>query len=303
MTRDQRHFTRRRLGRPSLTAEGVTMARAIEHLKPPADRIVNDPFAHLFLSPAAGRALRTWSRVAPSALRRAGAGMTSYVALRHRYIDDQLLASLDAGVEQIVLLGAGYDARAYRFADELDGRPVFELDLAPISRAKAAIVARHRSAFPTSNVRRVEIDFETQQLREVLEPAGFVPGEQTFFVWEGVAMYLTRGSVASTLDAVHALAGDRSRLAQDQWQVVDDPGPRGVASRAAAGALALVGEPVTFAMHPEDYEHFLRRHGFRVLDVMMATELASMYAPDASVRLDDSLYVLTTETAEPEGDA
>jgi methyltransferase (TIGR00027 family) len=274
------------------------MARAIEHLKPAADRIVDDPFAHLFLSPAAGRALRTWSRMAvPSALRRASSGMTSYVALRHRYVDDQLLASLDTGVEQIVLLGAGYDARAYRFADQLDGRPVFELDLAPISRAKAAIVARHGSEFPAANVVRVEIDFETQQLREVLEPAGFVPGERTFFVWEGVAMYLTRASVASTLDAVHAVAGDGSRLAQDQWQVVDDPGPRGVASRAAAGALALVGEPVTFAMHPEDYEHFLRRHGFRVLDVMMATELHSMYAPDARVRLDDSLYVVTTETA------
>ena len=63
-----------------------------------------------------------------------------------------------------MLLGAGYDTRAYRFADQLDGRPVFEVDLAPISRAKAATIAKHEDEFPETNVVRVEIDFESQAL-------------------------------------------------------------------------------------------------------------------------------------------
>ena len=45
-----RPFAHRLQSRPSLTAEAVTMARALEHLKPPAERVVDDPWAHLFLS-------------------------------------------------------------------------------------------------------------------------------------------------------------------------------------------------------------------------------------------------------------
>src|SRR5215213_11394637 len=158
-------FAHRLQARPSVTAEAVTMARAIEHLQPPDQRVVDDPWAQLFLSAASRRTLAAWSGgVTGRVLRRLGATGTTYVPLRHRFIDDHLGAALDAGVAQVVLLGAGYDTRAYRFAEQLDGRPVFEVDLAAISRAKAARVARNRDRFPPANVARVEIDFEAQSL-------------------------------------------------------------------------------------------------------------------------------------------
>ena len=53
-----RPFAHRLQARPSLTAEAVTLARALEHLKPPAERVVDDPWAHLFLSAAARRSAR-----------------------------------------------------------------------------------------------------------------------------------------------------------------------------------------------------------------------------------------------------
>src|SRR5437868_1962952 len=140
-----RAFAHRLQARPSLTAEAVTMARAPEHLKPPADRIIDDPWAQLFLSAPSRRALQAWSgSITGRVLRRLGATGTTYVPLRHRFIDDHLIAALDAGTEQVVLLGAGYDTRAYRFAEQLAGRPVYEVDLAAISQAKAAVVAKHR---------------------------------------------------------------------------------------------------------------------------------------------------------------
>jgi O-methyltransferase involved in polyketide biosynthesis len=45
---------------------------------------------------------------------------------------------------------------------------------------------------PDTNVVRVEIDFETQALTDVLPGAGFARDAATFVVWEGVPMYLTR---------------------------------------------------------------------------------------------------------------
>jgi methyltransferase (TIGR00027 family) len=272
------------------------MARALEHLKPPAERVVDDPWAQLFVSPAGRRALAAWSgSLTGRLLRQLGAVGTSYVPLRHRFIDEHLAAALDDGVEQVVLLGAGYDTRAYRFADQLAGRPVFEVDLAAISRAKLATIARHVDEFPETNVVRVEIDFETQALTDVLADAGCTLGGLTFFVWEGVPMYLTRAAVTSTLDAVHALSSDGSQIAHDMWYLVDDPGPFGTARRTAPGALSLIGEPVTFGVHPEDYEALLRRHGFRIIDLVLASELQVRFAPDARAVLDDSLYVLVAE--------
>ncbi len=272
------------------------MARAVEHLKPAAERVVDDPWAQYFLSSAARRTLAMWSdSVTGRVLRRLGPTGTTYVPLRHRFIDEHLTEALDAGVTQVVLLGAGYDTRAYRFADQLDGRPVFEVDLAPISRAKAATIAKHGDEFPDANVVRVEIDFESQALTDVLSDAGCAVGDATFFVWEGVPMYLTRAAVKATLDAVHQLGGAGSQIAHDMWYLVDDPGPLGTARRTAPGALSLIGEPVTFGVHPEDYQDFMRRHGFQIVDLALASELQARYAPDARAMVDDSLYVLCAE--------
>ena len=272
------------------------MARALEHLKKPEQRVVDDPYAHLFLSRPSRAALAAWSgSLTGRTLRRLGTVGTTYVPLRHRYIDDHLASALDAGAEQVVLLGAGYDTRAYRFSDQLDDRPVFEVDLAPISRAKARTVERNRRHLPDANVVRVEIDFESQALTDVLADAGFSLGGPTFFVWEGVPMYLTRDAVKATLNAVHELSGDGSQIAHDMWYLVDEPGPLGTARRAAPGALSLIGEPVTFGVHPEDYESLLDRHGFRVVDLALASELQARYAPETQAVLDDSLYVLVAE--------
>src|SRR3954468_21945814 len=94
-----RLFAHRLQARPSLTAEAVTMARAVEHLRPPDERVVDDPWAHLFLSPASRRVLAAWSGgISGRMLRRLGATGTTYVPLRHRFIDEHLVAALDAGV-------------------------------------------------------------------------------------------------------------------------------------------------------------------------------------------------------------
>ncbi|MDQ1494187.1 MAG: hypothetical protein QOG69_670 [Actinomycetota bacterium] len=272
------------------------MARALEHLRPADKRVVDDPYAHLFLSRASRAALNAWSgSLTGRTLRRLGTTGTTYVPLRHRFIDDHLGAALDAGAEQVVLLGAGYDTRAYRFAEQLAGRPVFEVDLAPISRTKAATIAKHSDLFPETNVVRVEIDFETERLDSKLVDAGLTEGAPTFFTWEGVPMYLTRAAVKATLDAAWSISGASSKLAHDMWHLVDDPSLLGTARRIAPGALSAIGEPVTFAIDPEEIDHFLGRHGFHVIDLALGAELVHRYSADDRAVVDASLYVLAAE--------
>ena len=269
------------------------MARASETTRPPDERIIDDPYAQLFLRPSGRAALTAMTATRPVAgfFDRTGA---AFVACRHRFIDDHLLASIEAGAEQVVLLGAGYDARAYRFHEQLGDRPVYEVDLAATSRRKANIIERNRTRFPDANVQRVEIDFETDSLHERLVAAGFHVGGLTFVVWEGVIPYLTRNAIKATISALHDLCGDGSRLAMDCWFLVDEPGPMGSARRAAPGAIALIGEPVTFAMHPEDMPDFLRRLDYAVVDLADAAELEERYCADGR-SVEPSLFVVCAQ--------
>ena len=279
--------------RPSLTAEAVTMARALEQLKPPEQRVIDDPWAHWFLSSASRAALRAWSgSLTGRTLRRLGATGTTWVPLRHRFIDDHLLAALDDGAHQVVLLGAGYDMRAYRFAAQLAGRPVFEVDLPAISRTKAATIAKHTTELPDTRVVRVEMDFEQQSLADVLLIAGLEPDVPTFITWEGVPMYLTRAAVKATLAAVHGVVGSGSVIAHDMWTVVDDPSLVGTARRLAPSALSFIGEPVTFCIHPEEVGYFYDQRGFEVTDLVTADDLVQRFSPGERALVDPMLYAL-----------
>jgi len=286
-------------GRPSQTAEVVCLLRATDQRRRPAQRILDDPYARWFLGPLASATLATWEasgRLGDLA-ERLSPGVTTFVLVRHRYIDDRLAAALAGSrIRQIVILGAGYDTRAYRFAMALGGRPVFEVDFPATSGRKARILARHARELPPSDVRRVEIDFQTQSLEERLLASGFEKGSASFFIWEGVSMYLTRDAVKATLRAITTLGGAGSELAMDFWYLVDAPDLLSTAYRASASALSLVGEPVTFGIHPEDCTAFLERQGLRVAEVADAATLEARYVRDRR-RVHPAMYLVHATVA------
>jgi len=115
---------------------------------------------------------------------------------RARYIDDLLRArlALDAHL-QIVLIGCGFDSRAFR----LQGGSWFELDEPALISYKDERLPPARAPNP---LQRIAIDFEADSLREKLRPlAASVP---SVFVIEGVTMYVTGESLRSTLDVLRS---------------------------------------------------------------------------------------------------
>lgn len=280
--------------RPSATAQWTTLARALELDRPAPQRIVTDHYAPVFLTPtyrAVLQALRVGGPLVRRAERVDVAGLAAFVLCRHAFIDDHLLRSLTDGAQQVVVLGAGYDARAYRFADQIGERPVFEVDLAPLSRRKAAIVQKHRALFGATRVRRVEIDFRRDSLDERLRSAGFVVGARTFVVWEGVSMYLSADAVSATLRTLSQVCGAGSALAMDFWYRLDGAGAADQVRRIGAQTIRLIGEPVTFGLHPQAAPEFLQQHGFEVTDLAESTELAARYATDGR-HSEKSVYVV-----------
>ncbi len=119
---------------------------------------------------------------------------------RARYIDDLLRARLAANPKlQIVLLGCGFDSRAFR----LRGGAWFELDEPGIISYKEERLPAVQAPNP---LQRIPIEFETESLQGKLE--ALVPLAPSAFVIEGVTMYITSDSLRSTLALIRSRVPD-----------------------------------------------------------------------------------------------
>lgn len=252
-----------REGWPSLTALAVAVARGIGTA--PSEI---DPVAAELVPPPLGRALAWVGRphtpaAVRDALRVATLGLVDHVSLRRAAIDDALARALDAGVRQLVVLGAGLDARAWRLP-ALREVTVFEVDHPSTQVGKQRRVAGRPPL--AAGVRFVAVDFERDDLAERLAAHGHAVDVPTAWIWEGVTPYLHPPAIAATLAAVSARSCAGSRLlvsyavpALVPWAV---PG----LSQLTEAAFAVLGEPLHGAMTTEALAGLLADHGFARLE-------------------------------------
>ncbi|NVB80214.1 MAG: class I SAM-dependent methyltransferase [Kofleriaceae bacterium] len=103
--------------------------------------------------------------------------------------------------DQLVILGAGFDTRAFRIPDVRVKR--FEVDMPETQQVKRETLAR--AGIDASDVVFVPADFEKDDWLAELVRAGFDPTKPAMFVWEGVIMYLDREAILSTLRKIAGL--------------------------------------------------------------------------------------------------
>jgi methyltransferase (TIGR00027 family) len=106
-------------------------------------------------------------------------------------------------VAQFVILGAGFDTRAYRLPNDTRVR-VFEVDSPQTQIVKRETL--QKAGIDSNGVTFVPADFEKEDWLACLTVAGFDPGKRTLFLWEGVTMYLDREAVEDTLRKVASTA-------------------------------------------------------------------------------------------------
>ncbi len=141
------------------------------------------------------------------------AGTANFMLVRTRFIDEHLQRAIQNGATQLVILGAGFDTRAYRFQELLRSCKVFEVDHHATQEIKKRRLEHALTSFP-AHVCFVELDFTRDTLADVLHRAGYNPAERTFFIWEGVTMYLHEDAVRDTLRTI-AQAAPGSSLVLD----------------------------------------------------------------------------------------
>jgi methyltransferase (TIGR00027 family) len=251
----------------SLTAEYMALFRALESSRPAASRIFNDPFAHLFLQEwrkgfYALAQVGLGRRFVEYLLDRNAPGARAAGIARTKWIDDEAAQSL-AVVPQLVLLGAGFDTRAYRLPSAQQVS-TFELDHPETSHAKQAVLQRAFGSLPRQ-VRFVEIDFNRQSLTDALNRAGFDNTKPACFIWEGVTNYLTAGAIDDVLRQIAQAASGSILLFTYIHRDVFDRPERFFGVEKQMARLQSYGEPWTFGLHPEELQGHLAARGLRLM--------------------------------------
>ncbi|MHC4954985.1 MAG: class I SAM-dependent methyltransferase [Planctomycetota bacterium] len=162
---------------------------------------------------------------------------------------DRLIERAIGDMEQFVLLGAGYDTRAYR-EPRPDGLTIFEVDQAAVQKAK--IAGLQEAGVDAAHVRFVEVDFSRDELFDRLRTAGYDPGKKTLFIWEGVTPYLAEADVKKTMRDIRANAAAGSAVLADIY--AERFVRRGKRGTVGGKALAYTGEVFEFGL-PFDSDH------------------------------------------------
>lgn len=138
-------------------------------------------------------------------------GLRDLIVSRTLYFDRVIERVIDE-VEQFVIMGAGYDTRAYGGLQE-KGVSFFELDQASVQQHKQNALAE--AGISCEHVRFVPVDFSKDNAFEKLSDAGFDQSKKTLFLWEGVTLYLSESDVRKTMQDVRDHAPKGSVLLAD----------------------------------------------------------------------------------------
>jgi methyltransferase (TIGR00027 family) len=193
--------------------------------------------------------------------------------VRHHIIDQILRSRLASEPRRrIVLLGAGFDARAFR----LTGGEWFELDEAPIIERKNAIAPAAQAPNPLT---RIAVDFASESLERVLAPLATTA--PTTVVMEGVLYYLEPGAVATTLRALQRVF--------PQHELVCDLQSDAFVRKWGGGVIRRIAEfGAHWRFHPANPSAHIEQLGYRLTSAtsvaLRTAELRRIKPPAWAIR-------------------
>jgi methyltransferase (TIGR00027 family) len=203
-------------------------------------------------------------------------GSLGGILLRTRYIDDTLVTKLNIGLDQVVILGAGFDTRAYRLPG-IEKTRVFEVDLTGTMELKVKRLSKVLGSVP-DHVTLVRIDFDREEIENLLIKQGYQPDKRTFFIWEGVTQYLSAEAVRNTLTFIAESGGEGSGIVftyirKGLFSGVDTPDW----FQGYLDFAARVGSPVGFGLDPAELGDYLADLGLFLVSDVGAVEYKKWY--------------------------
>jgi methyltransferase (TIGR00027 family) len=202
--------------------------------------------------------------------------------IRTKCIDEFFQRALTEGIEQFVILGAGFDSRAYRFSDQLKNRRVIELDFPTTQEWKKRRVKSVLGSLP-DHVTYAPIDFIRDSIGDVLAAAGHDRSKPTFYLSEGLCMYLAESVVRVTLQALAASSAAGSELVIEYVSAMSIKFVQQYPIGPIKSAVKW-GEPWVFGVPDDGDAEFFSEVGLKLIErvSLNSIEVARRYALRAS---------------------
>ena len=193
--------------------------------------------------------------------------------IRTKFIDSTLDEALRNKTSQVVILGAGFDSRGYRFVDRLQNVRFLEVDYGPTQEYKKQRVKEVVGMLPKS-VRYVPLDFTKDDLLTQLRKGGYSERGKSLFIWEGVTQYVPEASIKSTLAFVRDHSAADSQIVFD-YSLSSDSRINNPHTRFAAW-----GEPWIFGFPGGSAGEYVQQNGLSVVSDISMGDLEDQYTRD-----------------------
>lgn len=269
-----------KIDKTSRTAQYMALFRALETQRNSSDKLFSDHYAEYFLEAKLRLAVRMFKypifrKYISNTIQKKIPGAFSSAIARTKYIDDLLQSTIIDGVQQVIILGAGFDTRALRLTF-LESVPVIEIDHPNTSNFKTATYKNHISLL-SKNIKFYQIDFNKQSLEELAEQNNFDYTKPTTIIWEGVTNYLTEDAIRSTFGFISNFTKNSHVIfTYIHKKILENPSSF-LGGEKLLADLEKIEEKWTFGFQPEELSNYLKSFGLIVIEDMGATEYRAKY--------------------------
>ena len=263
--------------KPSETAMGAATLRALAALDEREEIRGTDYLAEIFLTDDRKSFLRDPVIRESIIKKKIIPGMYEFLIARTAFYDGIVERALRENIPQIVFMGAGYDSRSYRFKDLIRDTRIFELDIHPTQQRKKDLLHHAMVPIPEQLV-FVPINFNTDNIGDVLAKAGFIKSRQALFVWEGVTYYLPARVIDDSLSNVKANSPAGSSICFDYASLSPElQNDQSVQKLREMMRSNYPGEPTFFGIRKGNIGSFLSERGYEIITHLTSTEIETKY--------------------------
>lgn len=171
-------------------------------------------------------------------------------------------------VDQVVLLGSGFDLIALHFTK---GKNVAVFEIDQVNTINIKVETLQKADIECDWITYIPVDFSNESWDSKLLEAGFCKSKRTLFIWQSVSLYLEPDTVSATLRRMGNLCVEGSIIAQDFYSKAMVDGEYSKAANKFKGIIEKMGEPWKFGLDMSDdpkvvVESYLHEVGLRMTE-------------------------------------
>lgn len=201
-------------------------------------------------------------------------GMYEYIVGRTKVID-LTFSEYSGQINQVVILGAGFDSRGIRFNGILNDTIIYELDAYETQQFKINKINKEKIAIP-KNLKMIPIDFENEPFIDILIANGFKRNEPCLFLLEGLTMFIDPVAIPKLFKDINDLCGKDSIIVFDYLHekfLSNEISNQG----SVTETVSSLGEKYKFGIEKSKIKEFTIQYGFELLEEYDANQLNNAF--------------------------